>query len=156
MSFLISWWKMTWSDSPVLSKHTVTCTQTACIIIKYKQNISVDADEEVKSPSTHTPHLPITVATLMKILKRAELVRRLCIAMAMQTGRNPFFIERHCRFGYSECSACDIKRKGEPGGGKQTHSNSLTEKAPRWCLKRFYFSLVWDSWPVQLTICCRG
>lgn len=60
-------------------------------------------------------HLPISAATLMQILKRAELVCRPCIAMAMQTGRNPFFSERHCRLGYLECNACDIKRKGSQG-----------------------------------------
>lgn len=78
----------------------------------------------MKSLSTHTPpHLPITAATLMQILKRAELAGKLCIAMAMRTGRNPFFIDRHCRLGYSECNACDIKRK-ESQGENQTHSNS--------------------------------
>lgn len=47
-------------------------THTACISLTYKQSISVDTDEEVKSPCAHTPHLPITVATLMKILKKGR------------------------------------------------------------------------------------
>lgn len=73
--------------------------------------------------SAHThPHLPISAATLMQILKRAKLAGRLCIAMEMQTGSNPFFIDRRCQLGYSECSACDIKRK-ESQGGNQTHSD---------------------------------
>lgn len=78
----------------------------------------------MKSLSAHTPpHLPITAATLMQILKRAELAGKLRIAMAMRTGRNPFFIDRHWLLGYSECNACDIKRKASQGEN-QAHSNS--------------------------------
>lgn len=43
-----------------------------------------DAEQGVKSiPAQTAPHLPITAATLMQILKRAELAGKLCIAMAM-------------------------------------------------------------------------
>lgn len=92
----------------------------------------------MKSPSAHISHLPITAATLMQILKRAELVCKLCIAMAMQTGRNPFFIERHCRLGYPECNACNIKRK-ESQGENQTDSNSLksNRKSSKTMLEKF-------------------
>lgn len=44
----------------------------------------LDAVRGVKSiPAQTAPHLPITAATLMQILKRAELAGKLCIAMAM-------------------------------------------------------------------------
>ncbi len=79
----------------------------------------------MKSISAHAaPHLPVTAATLMQILKRVELAGKPCIAMAMQTGRNSFFIDRHCRLDYSECNACDIKREGSQEEN-QTPSNSL-------------------------------
>lgn len=68
---------------------------------------------------------PITAATLMQILKRAELAGKLCIAMAMRTGRNPFFIDRHCWLGYAECNACDIKRKESQGEKTKHTQNSL-------------------------------
>lgn len=98
----------------------------------------------MKSLSTHTPpHIPITAATLMQILKRAELAGKLCIAMAMRTGRNPFFIDRHCQSGYSECNACDIKRK-ESQGENQTHSNSQKSdrKSSRTRLEKVVLSTV--------------
>lgn len=71
-------------------RHTnLHCTQNAAIVYHIIINMKLlllffDAEQGVKSIPAHTaPHLPITAATLMQILKRAELAGKLCIAMAM-------------------------------------------------------------------------
>lgn len=77
----------------------------------------------MKSISAHTaPHLPITAATLMQILERAELASKLCIAMAMRTGRNPFFIDIAGRATRSAMHVISRERRAK---GKTKHTQTV-------------------------------